>query len=160
MDIIVEPIKVPADTNIIFGMSHFIKSVEDLYEVIVNTVPSAKFAIAFNEASGPCLVRYEGNDERLIEAAKENQRRIGAGHTFLILLKDAFPINVLPGIKDCREVATVYCATANPVQVLLVEKDGGRGVIGVIDGKSPKGIELINEKRDRIELLRKIGYKK
>ncbi len=160
MDIKIEPIKVPLDTNIIFGMSHFIKTVEDLYEVIVNTVPNAKFALAFNEASGPRLVRYEGNDEKLIEVAKENQRRLGAGHTFLILLKDAFPINVLPGIKDCREVVSIFCATANPVQVLLVENEGGRGVIGVIDGLSPKGIELANEKRERIELLKKIGYKK
>ncbi len=160
MDIKIEPIKVPGDTNIIFGMSHFIKTVEDLYEVIVNTVPGAKFGLAFNEASGPCLVRYEGNDERLIEAAKENQKRIGAGHTFLILLKDAFPINILPGIKACREVASVFCATANPVQVLLAESDGGRGVIGVIDGKSPKGIELASEKRERTEFLKKIGYKK
>ena len=160
MDIIVEPIKVPLETNIIFGMSHFIKSVEDLYEVIVNSVPNAKFGLAFNEASGQCLVRHEGNDELLVDIAKENQRRIGAGHTFLILLKDAFPINVLPGIKGCREVATVYCATANPVQVLLVENDGGRGVIGVIDGKSPRGIELAIEKKERMDLLRKIGYKK
>ncbi len=160
MEIKVEPIKVPQETNIIFGMSHFIKTVEDLYEVIVNTVPGAKFGLAFNEASGPRLVRYEGNDERLIEAAKENQRRIGAGHTFLIILKDAFPINVLPGIKACREVASIFCATANPVQVLLVENEGGRGVIGVIDGLSPRGIELANEKRERVELLRKIGYKK
>ncbi len=160
MNIIVEKIKVPNETNIIFGISHFIKSVEDLYEVIVNTVPTVKFGLAFNEASGPCLVRFDGNDEKLIEVAKENQKRIGAGHTFLIVLKDAFPINFLPGIKACREVATVFCATANPVQVLLVENDGGRGVIGVIDGLSPKGIELAHEKKERIDLLRKIGYKR
>lgn len=160
MDIQIEPIKVPNDTNIIFGMSHFIKTVEDLYEVIVNTVPTVKFGLAFNEASGPCLVRYDGNDEKLIEVAKENQRRIGAGHTFLIVFKDAFPINFLPGIKACREVTTVFCATANPVQVLLVENDGGRGVVGVIDGFSPKGIETGLEKKERIELLQKIGYKR
>jgi adenosine/AMP kinase len=160
MELIYEKIEYPEGCNIIFGMSHFIKTVEDLYEVMVNSVPGIKFGLAFNEASGPCLVRKEGNDSELIEKAVENQRRIGAGHTFLIILRNAFPVNVLPAIKTCREVATVYCATANPVQVILAKTEQGKGVVGVIDGYSPKGIELDTDIAARKKFLQDIGYKR
>jgi hypothetical protein len=141
-------------------MSHFIKTVEDLYEAVVNTVPNAQFGLAFNEASGPCLIRKEGSDIDLMEAAVENQRRIGAGHTFMIILKDCFPINVLPAVKACREVVSIFCATANPVQVVVAETEQGRGVMGVIDGSAPKGIELDSDITHRKQFLRNIGYKR
>ncbi len=160
MEIIVEKMEIPEDCNIIFGMSHFIKTVEDLYEILVNSVPDIKFGLAFNEASGPCLVRKEGTDTKLMEIAVENQRRIGAGHTFLIILRNAFPINVLPAIKNCREVANIYCATANPVQVIVAKSEQGKGVLGIIDGDSPKGIELDTDITARKNFLRKIGYKR
>ena len=150
----------PKDTNTIIGTSHFIKTVEDLYEAMVNSCPEVKFGLAFNEASGPCLVRKEGNDNELIEIAVENQKRIGAGHTFLIVMKNAFPINVLPSIKNCREVVNIFCATANPVQVILAQTEQGRGVIGVIDGNSPKGIELDTDITHRKKFLIDIGYKR
>lgn len=160
MEILKEKIIFPEGCNIIFGMSHFIKTVEDLYELLVNSIPGIKFGLAFNEASGPCLVRKEGNDSELIEIAVKNQYRLGAGHTFLIVLRNAFPINVLPAVKDCREVATVYCATANPVEVILAQTDLGKGVLGVIDGSSPLGIELDTDITHRKKFLRDIGYKR
>ena len=160
MEIIVEKIEIPENCNIIFGMSHFIKTIEDLYEILVNSVPDIKFGRAFNEASGPWLVRKEGTDTELMEIAVENQRRIGAGHTFLIILRNAFPINVLPAIKNCREVANIYCATANPVQVIVAKSEQGKGVLGIIDGNSPKGIELDTDITARKDFLRKIGYKR
>lgn len=160
MELILEKIEFPEGCNIIFGMSHFIKTVEDLYEAMVNSSPGIQFGLAFNEASGPCLVRKEGTDNELMEMAVENQRRLGAGHTFLIILKNAFPINVLPAVKACREVATIYCASANPVQVILSETEQGRGVLGVIDGYSPKGIELDTDISHRKKFLRDIGYKR
>ena len=160
MELILEKIKFPEGCNIIFGMSHFIKTVEDLYEAMVNSSPGIKFGLAFNEASGPCLVRKEGTDNDLMEMAVENQIRLGAGHTFLIILKNAFPINVLPAVKACREVATIYCASSNPVQVILSETEQGRGVLGVIDGYSPKGIELDTDISHRKKFLRDIGYKR
>ena len=160
MELLIEKIEIPQDCNIIFGMSHFIKTVEDLYEELINSFPDIKFGLAFNEASGPCLVRKEGNDNELIEIAVENQMRIGAGHTFLIILKNAFPINVLRSIKNVREVVNVFCATANPVQVILAETEQGRGVLGVIDGYSPKGIELDTDITARKKFLRNIGYKR
>jgi len=160
MKTIIEPIKVPEDYNIIFGMSHFIKTVEDLYEALVNCVPGIQFGLAFNEASGPCLIRKEGTDPELIEMAMQNQKRLLAGHTFLIILKNAFPINVLPAIKDCREVVSIFCATANPVQVILAETEQGRAVLGVIDGYSPKGVELDSDVTRRKQFLRNIGYKR
>jgi hypothetical protein len=141
-------------------MSHFIKSVEDLYEAMVNSSPGIKFGLAFNEASGPCLVRKEGTDNELMEIAVENQRRIGAGHTFLIIMKNAFPINVLPSIKACREVVNIWCATANPVQVILSRTEQGKGVLGVVDGFSPKGIELDTDITNRKKFLLDIGYKR
>jgi uncharacterized protein len=160
MKTLIEPIIVPEEYNIIFGMSHFIKTVEDLYEALVNSVPGISFGLAFNEASGPCLIRKEGTDPELIEMAMQNQKRLKAGHTFLIILKNAFPINVLPAIKSCCEVVNIFCATANPVQVVLAETEQGRGVLGVIDGFSPKGVELDSDVTHRKQFLRKIGYKR
>lgn len=160
MDLIKEKIEIPKDCNIIFGMSHFIKTVEDLYEILINSFPGIKFGLAFNEASDPCLVRKEGNDNELIEIAVQNQFRIAAGHTFLIILRNAFPINVLRDVKLCREVTTIYCATSNPVEVILIQTEQGRGVLGVVDGFSPKGIELDTDITNRKKFLRTIGYKR
>ena len=142
MEIIIEELKFPSDANIILGQSHFIKSVEDLYEIMVNSVPGIKFGLAFCEASGPCLIRKEGTDNELMECAIENMYRLGAGHSFLIVMQNAFPINVLNAIKNCPEVVNIFCATANPVQVILAKTEQGNGILGVIDGNSPKGIEL------------------
>ena len=150
----------PEDANIIIGQTHFIKTAEDLYEVMVSTVPNAKFGLAFNEASGPCLVRAEGNDSELKTLAIKNVKAIGAGHVFVIILKDAFPINVLNAIKNCPEVCSIFCATANPVEVIIAQTDLGRGVLGVIDGNSPKGVETDKDIQERKEFLRMIGYKK
>jgi len=160
MEIVMEPLNFPSDCNVIFGQSHFIKTVEDLYEAIVNTVPGIKFGLAFNEASGPCLVRKEGTDNDLIEIAVENMLRIGAGHTFLIIMKNAFPINILPSVIACREVVNIFCATANPVQVILAKTEQSKGVLGIIDGNSPKGIELDTDISHRKKFLRDIGYKR
>ena len=151
--------KIPEGANLILGHSHFIKTVEDLYEALVNTVPGVKFAIAFNEASGPCLVRVESNDEELREAVIANAETLGAGHTFVVLLRQAFPINVLGRIKDCFEVCTIHCATANPVEVIVARTEQGRGVLGVVDGFSPAGVERAEDVKHRKEFLRKIGYK-
>lgn len=159
MEIVTERLEVPEGCNVIFGQTHFIKTVEDLYEVVVGAVPNAKFGIGFCEASGHCLVRGEGNDQALKEGAMKNAYRIGAGHTFVILLKDAFPINVLNAVKMCQEVCNLFCATANPVEVILAQTDQGRGVLGVVDGASPKGIEKEDGVKWRKELLRKFGYK-
>jgi adenosine/AMP kinase len=151
--------EIPEGANLIVGQSHFIKTAEDLYEVMVNTVPGAKFAIAFNEASGPCLVRVEANDDELRRAAIANAQAIGAGHVFVVLLRQAFPINVLGRIKECFEVCSIFCATANPVEVIVAQSAQGRGVLGVIDGSSPKGVEGPEDAAKRKEFLRKIGYK-
>ncbi len=151
--------KIPAETNIIIGQTHFIKTVEDLYEVMVNSLAAGKFAIAFCEASGPCLIRAEGNDEKLKAIAIENANALGAGHIFVILLKDAFPLNVLNDIKNCREVCSIFCATANPVEVVIAETEQGRGVMGIIDGFKPRGVETEKDVKVRKEFLRKIGYK-
>jgi uncharacterized protein len=159
MELKMESLEIPEGCNIILGQTHFIKTVEDLYEIMVGFVPSAKFGIAFCEASGHCLVRGEGNDEGLKEVAVKNISRIGAGHTFLIVLKDAFPINVLNAVKSCQEVCTIFCATANPVQVILAQSEQGRGVLGVIDGAFPKGIEKEDGVAWRKDLLRKFKYK-
>jgi hypothetical protein len=159
MELKTERIDIPEGGNIIFGQTHFIKTVEDLYEIIISAVPNAKFGIGFCEASGHCLVRGEGNDEVLKEMAMKNAFRIGAGHTFNILLMDAFPINILNAIKMCQEVCSIYCATANPVEVILAQSEQGRGVLGVIDGSSPKGIEKEDGVAWRKELLRKFKYK-
>lgn len=153
-------LSIPDNCNIIVGQSHFIKTTEDLYEVIVTGCPSAKFGIAFCEASGPCLIRVDGNDEELKKTAAENAMNMGAGHVFVVLLKDAFPINVLNSIKNCAEVCRVFCATANPLEIIVAETSQGRGVVGVIDGLSPKGIENESDVADRKDFLRKIGYKR
>jgi len=147
------------DINLILGQSHFIKTVEDLVEIIVTTVPKAKFAVAFCEASGPALIRYEGNEPELIKTAVAMMEKIKAGHSFAVLLKECYPINVLSKIKNCDEVVNIFCATANPITVLTVENIEGAGIIGVIDGLSPKGVENDSDKKTRKDFLRKIGYK-
>jgi adenosine/AMP kinase len=145
--------------NIIVGQSHFIKTAEDIAEILNCSVPGVEYGLAFCEASGPCLIRTEGNDEKLIAQATECARRVGAGHSFFLVLRKAYPINVLNQIKSCPEVARVYCATSNPLQVLVVETGQGRGIVGVVDGFAPKGVEGPADKRERRELLRKFGYK-
>lgn len=160
MNLTAVPLAIPADCNVVAGQSHFIKTVEDLAEIVVTTVPGAKFGLAFCEASGPCLVRTEGNDDELVAAAVDNALRVGAGHTFWLLLRGAYPINLLPAIKQCQEVCHVFCATANPVQVLVAELAQGRGVVGVVDGSGPKGVEDAPAKEARAAFLRKIGYKR
>ena len=160
MELKVQSMEIPEGCNVIFGQTHFIKTVEDLYEIIVGAVPGAKFGIAFCEASGHCLIRVEGNDEALKEAAMKNASSIGAGHTFVIFLKDAFPINILNAVKMCQEVCSLFCATANPVQVILAESEQGRGVLGVIDGFSPKGVEKEEDVAWRKDLLRRFNYKR
>lgn len=159
MELKIQAMDIPEGCNVIFGQSHFIKTVEDLYEIIVGAVPGAKFGIGFCEASGDCLVRGEGNDEALKDAAIKNAFQIGAGHSFIILLRDAFPINILNAVKMCQEVCSLYCATANPVQVILAESEQGRGVLGVIDGSPPRGVEKEDGVAWRKDLLRKFGYK-
>ena len=145
--------------NIIVGQSHFIKTVEDVAEIMNSSVPGAEYGLAFCEASGPCLIRTEGNDPKLVEQATECARLVGAGHSFYLILRKAFPINVLNQIKACQEVARIFCATANSLQVLVVETDQGRGIVGVVDGFSPKGVEGPKDKEDRRQILRKFGYK-
>jgi len=152
-------IEKPEDMNFILGQSHFIKTIEDLHEVLVSTVPGIKFGVAFCEASGPCLVRFSGNDEALIELARKNALNIGAGHSFIIFLDNAFPINVLRLVSNVPEVVRIFCATANPVEVIVVESEQGRGILGVIDGASPLGVETDADIADRKSLLRKFGYK-
>lgn len=151
---------IPEGANIIVGTSHFIKTVEDLYEAIVNTVPQMKFGLAFNEASGACLIRVEGNDEILKGVAAANAEAVGAGHTFYIMLRDGYPINVLGRIREVAEVCNIHCATANPVEVIVAETEQGRGILGVIDGSPPKGIEDDAGREWRTNFLRTIGYKR
>lgn len=149
----------PQGYNLILGQAHFIKTVEDLYETLITSSPCLKFGLAFCESSGPCLVRYAGNDEELVELAKKNAWNVSAGHTFIVFLKEGYPINVLNAVKMVPEVCHIYCATANPVEVVIVETEQGRGVMGVIDGFKTKGIEGEKEISDRKALLRRIGYK-
>ncbi|HTM40232.1 MAG TPA: adenosine-specific kinase [Terriglobales bacterium] len=150
----------PADANIIIGQSHFIKTVEDLYEAMVTTVPQARFGLAFNESSGLCLTRAEGNDEELRSAAVKNAQALGAGHVFVLLLRNAYPLNVLHVVRNAPEVCSIYCATANAVEVIVARSEQGGGVLGVIDGSAPKGVEGPADVTARHEFLRKIGYKK
>ena len=150
----------PSDANIIVGQSHFIKTVEDIYEAVVGTVPQAKFGIAFNESSGPCLTRAEGNDEELRAAAIRNAQALAAGHVFVLILRSAYPINLLNAIRSIPEVCSIFCATANPVEVIVAAIPQGRGIMGVIDGSSPKGVEGPADVAARKEFLRKIGYKR
>jgi adenosine/AMP kinase len=151
--------EIPEGANLILGHAHFIKTAEDLYEVVVNTVPGAKFAVAFCEASGPCLIRVESNDDELRRVAISNAQSIAAGHTFVLLVRQAYPINLLTRVRDCFEVCSIYCATANPVEVIFIETEQGRAIVGVVDGASPKGVEGPEDAKKRHEFVRKIGYK-
>ncbi|TMQ62686.1 MAG: adenosine monophosphate-protein transferase [Candidatus Eisenbacteria bacterium] len=160
MDVLTVPIEAPADSNVVLGQAHFIKTVEDLAEIVVTTVADARFGLAFCEASGPCLIRTEGNDPGLIRAAVRAAQQIGAGHLFVLVLQGAYPINVLNAIKQCPEVCRIFCATANPLQVLVVATDQGRGVVGVVDGAAPLGVEDDAARAQRREFLRRIGYKR
>jgi adenosine/AMP kinase len=153
-------LEIPENGNIIVGQSHFIKTVEDLYEAIVTTAPQMKFGIAFNEASGVCLTRVDGNDADLKANATRNAQALAAGHTFVIALRDGYPINILGRIRDVPEVCAIFCATANPVEVIVAETEQGRGILGVIDGSSPKAVETETDAEWRHGLLRKIGYKR
>ncbi|MCS7114285.1 MAG: adenosine-specific kinase [Nitrososphaerota archaeon] len=152
-------IEVPKDCNVILGTAHFIKTVEDLYEALVNSVPNIRFGVGFCESSGPCLVRHEGNDEELRRLAAQKAFELACGHCFIIFIKNAYPINVLDKIKKVPEVCTIHAATANPLQVIVAETEQGRGIIGVVDGLKSKGIEKEEDIRARKEFLRKIGYK-
>lgn len=152
-------ITIPEGCNIILGQTHFIKTAEDLYEIIATTVPQAGFGLAFTEASGPCLIRTEGNDSVLIDGCVSTLKEIGAGHVFCVLLKNAYPVNVLNQIKNCHEVCGIYCATANPLEVLVASTGQGNGIIGVVDGFPPEGCETPEDRAQRKEFLRKIGYK-
>ena len=159
INIIATKIQKPEEVNLILGQAHFIKTIEDLHEVMVTAVPGIKFGLAFCEASGPCLIRWSGTHEELIGLAKTNAAAVGAGHSFLIFLRDCFPINVLPVVRNVPEVCHIYCATANPVEVILAETDQGRGILGVVDGSSPKEIEQDSDIQKRKALLRQFGYK-
>jgi len=150
----------PSDANIIVGQSHFIKTVEDIYEAVVGTVPQAKFGVAFNESSGPCLTRSEGNDDELRAAAIRNAQALAAGHVFVLIIRNAYPINLLNVIRNVPEMCSIFCATANPVEVIVAASAQGRGVMGVIDGDAPKGVEGPGDVAARKEFLRKIGYKR
>ncbi len=163
MDVKFEVVKMvyPENTNIVVGQTHFIKTIEDLYEVMATASPNSKFGIAFNEASGPCLIRHDGNDEELERYAIENAQRIGAGHVFVLIMRDIYPISVLNAIKSTQEICTVYAATANPLEVVVVITEQGRGVISVVDGFPPKGIEKDEDISKRKSLLRQtIKYKR
>jgi adenosine/AMP kinase len=160
MDTKVVDVKVPEGCNAILGQSHFIKTVEDLYEALVNGVPNIRFGLAFCESSGPCLVRFDGNDPELKELASRTAFQLSAGHSFVIFMRNAYPINVLDKIKSVPEVCNVFLATANPFQVVLAETEQGRGILGVVDGFSSKGIENEKDISERKQFLRKIGYKK
>ncbi len=154
------PLEFPSDANIILGQTHFIKTVEDLYEAVVNTVPQAKFGLAFNEASGPCLTRAEGNDDGLRELAIRNAQALAAGHIFVLIIRNSYPINLLNVVQNVPEVCSIFCATANPAEVVVARSEQGCGVMGVIDGSSPRGIESAADATARHDFLRKIGYKR
>jgi adenosine/AMP kinase len=159
MELRVYKVPMPENANVIVGQTHFIKTAEDLYEILAGSMPGISFGLAFCEASGPCLVRSEGNDPELKKLAAQSTFDIGAGHTFIIYLKNAYPINVLNAIKNCPEVAKVFCATANPLQLIIAETEQGRGILGVVDGQVPKRVETEEEVKERKQFLRKIGYK-
>jgi adenosine/AMP kinase len=150
----------PEDVNFILGQSHFIKTVEDIAEAVVGSVPGAKFGLAFSEASGECLIRIDGNDEDLMALARDNAKVIGAGHSFILFLRDCYPVNVLNAIKNLQEVCSIYCATANAAEVIIAESLLGRGIVGVIDGQKPRGVESSDGVKERTALLRRFGYKR
>jgi len=160
MELTAVRLEVPEGGNLILGHTHFIKTVEDLYEALVNTVPQMKFGIAFNEASGPCLTRVDGNDAGLKELAARNALTVAAGHAFVIVMRDGYPINVLGRIKEVPEICSVFCATANPVEVIIAQTEQGRAILGVVDGSPPKGPETEADVKTRHDFLRKIGYKR
>lgn len=160
MELKTVPLEIPEGVNLILGQTHFIKTIEDIYEAMVTTVPQARFGVAFNEASGPCLTRADGNDDGLKAMAVRNAAAIAAGHIFVVVMRDAYPINVLGRVKDVPEVCSIYCATANPVEVVIAESRQGRGVLGVIDGEPPKGAETPEDVEKRRGFLRMIGYKR
>ena len=160
MELRAVPITFPEGANVILGQSHFIKTVEDLYEVMVTSSPTIQFGLAFAEASGPCLVRHDGNDAELESAAVDVIQAVGAGHSFAIVMRGGFPVNVLNAVESCQEVCGIYCATANPVEVIVAESAQGKGILGVIDGASPRGIEGAEDAAKRREFLRTIGYKR
>jgi uncharacterized protein len=159
MELLSVRIEKPEDLNLILGQAHFIKTVEDLHETLVGSSPHLRFGIAFCESSGPRLVRRSGNDEELVELAVRNALAIGAGHSFIVFLKDGFPVNVLNQVKQVPEVCRIYCATANPVEVIVAQTEAGRAICGVVDGGSPTGVETETDIVSRHDLLRKIGYK-
>ena len=159
MELISVTIENPEELNFILGHSHFIKTVEDIHEAIVCTVPNAKFGVAFCEASGECLIRHSGTDEQMVELAKKNAQALSAGHTFIIFMKDMFPINIVNTIQTVPEVVRIHCATANPTQVIMAQTDQGRGILGVVDGFSSKGVETQDDIKKRQDFLRMIGYK-
>lgn len=160
MQTITVKLDIPEGVNLILGQAHFIKTVEDVYETLTSSSPTIKFGIAFCESSGPALIRYEGNDKELTDIAIQFAQKLSAGHVFVILLANGYPINVLNRIKAVEEIANIYCATANPVEVILAETEQGRGVLGVVDGIKSRGVEAEKEKNERHELLRKLGYKR
>ncbi|MBN2083667.1 MAG: adenosine-specific kinase [Anaerolineales bacterium] len=159
MEIKLVPIEKPEDINVILGQSHFIKTVEDLHEALAGAVPGIKFGLAFNEASGPCLVRWSGTSDAMIGLAKKNALAVAAGHSFIIFLENCYPVNVLNAVKNVPEVCRIFCATANPVEVVVAETAAGRGILGVIDGSAVRGIETETDIADRKTMLRKFGYK-
>jgi uncharacterized protein len=159
MDITMVSISKPDEVNLILGQSHFIKTVEDIHEALVTAVPGIKFGLAFCESSGPALVRWSGTDDELVELARTTMLEVGAGHAFLILLRDAYPINVLPAVRAVPEVCRIYCATANPLEVVVAQTEQGRGILGVIDGARSRGIETDEDIAERTALLRRFGYK-
>lgn len=153
-------LEIPENGNLILGQSHFIKTVEDLYEAVANTAPQMKFGIAFNESSGACLIRVDGNDPDLKANATRNAQAIAAGHAFVLVMREGYPINVLSRIREIPEMCTIFCATANPLEVIVAETEQGRGILGVVDGSAPKGVESPADVEWRHGLLRKIGYKR
>jgi adenosine/AMP kinase len=159
MELITVPIDKPEDLNVVLGQSHFIKTVEDVYEALIGTSPHLRFGLAFCEASGPSLVRRAGNDPELVELAVRNALAVGAGHSFVVFLREGFPVNVLNQLKQVPEVCRIFCATANPVEVVLAQTEQGRGILGVVDGGPPLGVESEKDEAARRDLLRRIGYK-
>ncbi|MGO4618067.1 adenosine-specific kinase [Nocardia sp. 2YAB30] len=159
MELTAVQIDKPDNLNVIIGQAHFIKTVEDLHEALVGVGPHLRFGLAFCEASGPCLVRYSGNDDDLVELATKNAVAVGAGHSFIVFLREGYPVNVLNAVKHVPEVCGIFCATANPVEVLIAETEFGRGIVGVVDGTAPLGVENADDQADRRQLLRQIGYK-
>lgn len=160
LDLLTERMEIPSEANIVIGQSHFIKTVEDIYEAVATTAPQARFGLAFNESSGACLVRSEGNDPVLRDTAIRNAQALATGHVFVLMIQNAYPINILNAIRNIPEVCSIFCATANPIEVILARSEQGRGVLGVIDGSSPKGVEAEADVAWRHDLLRKIGYKR